>query len=294
MADKRTELLCTQADCHVHALLDGVWWKTAIDAHREGVNEAIVRRQLEASREAGLRYLRDGGDRWGAGELAAKLAGEYGIRYRTPCFPIYKQGHYGAFIGRGFETWDEYRALVEEVKTRGGPFVKLMISGLMDFEHYGQLTEEPLTAEEIHIMADIAHEAGFSVMAHANGDGAVRAAVEAGIESVEHGAYLTEDTLRLLAESETVWVPTLSTIGNLIGEGRFPDAVTKPLLEYQQKAVRFAAERGAKIACGSDAGAYAVRHGQGAKDELGWLRQALGTDADAVLDAGLAQIMLKF
>ena len=94
-------------------ILDGVYWKDAIAAHADGIQRALIKTRLKEYRRLGFSYLRDGGDRWGAGELAAKLAGEYGIRYRTPCFPIYKRGHYGAFIGRGFETWDEYRALVE-------------------------------------------------------------------------------------------------------------------------------------------------------------------------------------
>lgn len=283
-----------RADCHIHMLLDGVWWKDAIAAHADGVNETLVRQRLERYRELGYTYLRDGGDRWGVGELAAKLAPEYGICYRTPCFPIYKNGHYGSFIGRGFETRAKYRALIAEVRSRGGHFIKLMISGLMDFTRYGFLTEEPLEAETIRWMAEIAHEAGFAVMAHANGDGAVQAALEAGIDSVEHGAYLTEETLCKLAESDTVWVPTLATVGNLVHEGRFPDATVEPLLAYQTRAVAFAAGRGAKIACGSDAGAYAVPHGQGGLDETAWLRRALDGKTDEILNSGLDIIREKF
>ena len=238
--------------------------------------------------------MRDGGDRWGAGEFAAKIAGEYGICYRTPCFPIYKRGHYGSFIGRGYETLDEFRALVREVKERGGHFIKIMISGLMDFNHYGILTDTPMPADEVAAITDIAHEAGFAVMAHANGDAAVSAAIAAGIDSVEHGAYLTEETLHQLAESRTVWVPTLATIGNLVGEGRFPDEAVKPLLAYQEAAAAKAAALGAYLAPGSDAGAWAVPHGKGGLDEQHWLREALGSDADAVLERGAAEIRKRF
>lgn len=281
-------------DCHVHMLLDGGYWKNAIERHRERPDEAFIRKTLETYRDLGYTWLRDGGDRWGAGELAAKLAPEYGLQYRTPIFPIYREGHYGSFIGRGFETISDFKTLVREVRERGGHFIKIMISGLMDFEHYGVLTDEPMPRELVHELTEVAHDAGFAVMAHANGDAAVSAAIEAGIDSVEHGAYLMEETLCQLAESDTVWVPTLVTVGNLLRGGRFPDAVVEPLLEYQMNAVRFAADRGASIASGSDAGAYNVFHGQGGFDEMSLLSHAIGEKAELILGVGVEILQLKF
>ena len=119
-------------DCHIHMALDGSDWKAALARHKTAPDEAFIRATLKNYQALGFDFLRDGGDRWGAGEFAAKIAGEYGICYRTPCFPIYKRGHYGSFIGRGYETLDEFRALVREVKERSGHFIKIMISGLMD------------------------------------------------------------------------------------------------------------------------------------------------------------------
>ena len=281
-------------DCHIHMVLDGVNWKDAIARHKAAPQEALIRQTLECYQALGFSYLRDGGDRWGVCALAAGLAPEYGIRYRSPGFPIYKNGHYGSFIGRGFDSFAEYRALIREARAHGAQFIKLMISGLMDFDHYGVLTDEPLPPELIRDMIACAHDEGFSVMAHANGDGTVCAALAGGVDSIEHGAYLTDETLCRLAESHAVWVPTLVTIGNLIGCGRFPDTVLKPLLEYQMSAVQKAAALGAKIACGSDAGAYRVLHGQGGIDERALLRRAIGEDADTVLEAGNAAIMARF
>ena len=282
------------ADCHIHMVLDGGWWKDALARHAQTPDRELVRNTLKAYRESGFDFLRDGGDRWGVGELAAQLAEEEKITYRTPCFPIYKEGHYGSFIGRGYETPQQFRALVREVKSRGGHFIKIMISGLMDFHSYGVLTDTPMAADEVKRLADTAHEEGFSVMAHANGDAAVSAAAEAGIESVEHGAYLSEQTLYRLKEAGTVWVPTLSTVANLCGEGRFPDEVVTPLRKRQMDTVRRAAELGVLLAPGSDAGAWAVRHAQGGRDEYRWMRQAIGGGADAVLEKGIEAIRLRF
>ena len=281
-------------DCHIHMVLDGVYWKDAIARHKDAPQEALIRQTLERYRTLGFSYLRDGGDRWGVCGLAAGLAPEYGIRYRSPGFPIYKTGHYGSFIGRGFDDMPGYRTLVREAKRQGAHFIKIMISGLMDFNRYGILTGEALPAQEIRDMIAFAHDEGLPVMAHANGDDAVRAALSGGIDSVEHGAYLSDETLCQLAASNAVWVPTLVTIGNLIGCGRFPDKVLTSLLAYQMNAVKKAAAQGARIACGSDAGAYRVLHGQGGLDELALLRRAVGAQADAVLAAGNAALQARF
>ena len=284
-------MLC---DCHIHMVLDGVYWKDAIARHSERVQENWVREKLTAYQRQGIRYLRDGGDRWGVCSFAARLAPEYGIRYRTPGFPIHKNGHYGGFIGRGFDTLEEYRALVLEAKRSGADSIKIMISGLMDFTRLGVLTDAPLTPDEIREMIAIAHGEGLCVMAHANGDETVAAAIAAGADSVEHGAYLRLETLHLLAESQTVWVPTLVTIGNLIGCGRFPDTVLKPLLEGAMENVRTAAALGAYIAPGSDAGAFCVMHAQGTLDEYALLKRAIGSECGSVLSRGIERIQECF
>lgn len=281
-------------DCHIHMILDGVYYRAAIDHQKARPDEALIRARLADYAARGVRFLRDGGDAWDVGLTASRLAGEYGIRYRTPAFPICRKGHYGGFIGRGFSNLAEYRALVAEVRQKGGHFVKIMVSGLMDFDHFGVLTDTPCPLELARDLIAIAHDAGFSVMAHANGREAVSAALTAGVDSIEHGAYLDGETLAQLAESKAVWVPTLVTIGNLRGLGRFPDAVLEPLLALQQENVAKAASLGAYIALGTDAGAYAVYHGQAVAEEYALLRQALGEKTDEILRQGEQQIRSRF
>lgn len=263
-------------DLHIHMILDGVYYRAAIDAQKEHPLDGLVRARLSDYQARGVCLLRDGGDAWGVSLRARELAGEYGIDYRSPAFPIYRRGHYGAFIGRGFDTEDEYRALLDEAGEKRADFIKLMISGLIDFDHFGVLTEPGPEPQDIRRMIKLAHAAGFAVMAHANGDRAVTAALQAGVDSIEHGAYLSESVLLRMAQQRTLWVPTLSTIGNLIGSGRYPDAVLRRLLAQQQEAVRFVAARGGRIGLGSDAGAWHVMHGQAISDELGYLTAALG------------------
>lgn len=161
-----------------------------------------------------------------------------------------------------------YAALVRKARDDGADFIKVMISGLMDFDRFGVLTEDGYPAEEIRELVHIAHEEGFSVMAHANGARTVEAAAMAGVDSVEHGAYLDENALQAMQENGTVWVPTLSTIGNLRGKGRFSETDVQKILESALENVRTFAAMGGLIAPGTDAGAWAVPHGSLTEFEL--------------------------
>ena len=281
-------------DCHVHMLLDGAYYKSAIDAHRQRPDDTIIRRHLADYQRLGYTYLRDGGDRWGVGLRAAELAPEYGIRYVSPAFPIHKRGYYGGFIGEGFDTFSEYEALIRRAREQGGSFIKMMISGIMDFDCFGKLSCPGLPPDLIRDMIAAAHDLGLSVMAHANGAETVLAAVEAGVDSVEHGAYLRQETVLALAESDTVWVPTLSAIGNLLRGDRFDRGQVEKILHSAMENVTLCGEKGGYLAPGSDAGAWSVFHGQGGQDEGEWLRQALGAEANGILTRGTAQLRKKF
>ena len=279
-------------DCHMHMILDGLDWRAAIRRHELQPDDAFIHRVLERYQAQGFTYLRDGGDRWGAGKRARELAPAYGITYRTPLAPLCRAGHYGAFIGKKYENMKEFCQLVAETRSAGGDFIKIMISGLMDFDHFGVLTDEGRSPEEIREVIHIAHEEGFSVMVHANGARTVEYAAAAGVDSVEHGAYLDNDALAAMVEAGTVWVPTLSTIGNLRGTGRFDEGAVRAILASAMENVTKFAAMGGLIAPGTDAGAWAVPHG--VLTEYALLEEALGSGAEGILSAGAKRIMEKF
>ena len=248
-------------DCHMHMILDGQDWRAAIARHKERPDEEFLRKALKTYQEKGFVYLRDGGDRWGAGKRARELAPEYGITYRSPLANLCRKGHYGAFIGETYENMKEYADLVRQHRADGADFIKIMISGLMDFDRFGALTDEGQPADQIREIIHIAHEEGFAVMAHANGARTAEVAAVAGVDSVEHGAYLDADALQAMKENGTVWVPTLSTIGNLRGKGRFDEAAVQAILESALRNVDTFVAMGGLIAPGTDAGAWAVPQG---------------------------------
>ena len=276
-------------DCHMHMILDGVHWKDAIGRHKDAPDEGFIRQVLSAYRDAGYTYLRDGGDRWGAGKRARELAPEYGIVYRTPLSPLCKKGHYGGLIGECYVNFKEYAALVRKMRAQGADFIKIMISGLMDFDRFGVLSEEGMLEADIRELIHIAHEEGFAVMAHANGARTIEAAARAGVDSVEHGAYQDGDSLAAMEENGTIWVPTLSTVGNLRGKGRFDEGAVRAILESAQGNV--SRYRGL-IAPGSDAGAWQVFHGGRTEYEL--LEEALGERFDDAMEQGKRAMIDRF
>jgi len=278
-----------KADCHIHMVLDGVDWRQAITRHAIQPDETYIRQKLAIYRDLGYTYLRDGGDRWGVGAKARELAKDYGITYRTPLAPLIFAGHYGSFIGKTYENLKEYADLVVKTREAGGDFIKIMISGLMDFNRFGVLTEDSLLEAMIGELIHIAHEEGMAVMAHANGQSALFAAI-AGVDSVEHGAYLTGETLCAMVENGVVWVPTLSTVGNLRGTGRFSETDVERILESALINVEAYHRLGGILASGTDAGAWAVPHGS--TTEEGYFAMA-GVEENA-LAKGLSIIQTKF
>lgn len=283
-------------ECHAHIIMDGVNYRHAIDLHRNGPDDNVIREHLKIYQDRGITFVRDGGDALGVSARAKELAPEYGIDYRTPVFAIHKEGHYGSIVGKSFSTMPEFYKRVLEAKEQSADFIKIMTTGLLDFNAHGAITGTPLDATEVKEMVHIAHEEGMAVMSHTNGTYGVQAAVEAGVDSLEHGNYMNEESLTMLSESHTVWVPTLVTVRNLLGDGRYADETLKPIIETAEENVRKAFRLGVKVAPGSDAGAYRVLHGQGIQDEMQAFVQILGNEEKAYqwLMEGEMEIRKKF
>lgn len=283
-------------ECHAHIFMNGYDYRKAVEDHKETANEKLIRQCLQAYQEQGISFVREGGDPYGASSLAKRLAPEYGIDYRSPVFAIHKEGHYGAIVGRKFSDMKEFHRRVLEAAEEGADFIKIMTTGLLDFRNHGQVTGTPLDRNEVKEMVHIAHEEGFAVMSHTNGVYGVQAAVEAGVDSVEHGNYIDEETVSMLADSNTVWVPTLVTIRNLLGDGRYGDETVEPVIRRAEENLRTAFRKKAKVALGSDAGAYRVMHGTGICQEYQAFLKILG-DTDEVrnwIQDGETEIKRRF
>ena len=265
---------------HAHLFMNGYDYRKAVETHKGHIREDILRGYLEEYRKRGITFIRDGGDDLGVSSFVKNIAAEYGIDYRTPVFAIHKNGHYGSIVGKGFDTVKEYENLVREAKRQGADFIKLMVSGLVDFSKYGVITSTPLSRDEMKELFQFAHEEGMAVMVHANGAETVRNAAECGADSIEHGRYVDEEAIEAMAEANTIWVPTVVTVRNLIGCGRFPDEIVRKIYETDCRNIRFGKEKGVILALGSDAGAYMVPHGKGLEDEYRTFQDIFGASEE--------------
>ena len=115
-----------------------------------------------------------------------------------------------------------------------------------------------LTQAELDALVTAAHELRRKTAAHAHGNEGARRAVLAGIDSIEHGTFIDDATLRLMKEKGTYLVPTLS-VRSGIAESKFPPLVQAKAdlaLKAQDSLVRRALAIGVKIALGTDAAVY--------------------------------------
>lgn len=277
-------------ECHAHVIMDGRNYKAAVSLHKNHVQDSVIHKAFQAYEKAGIRFVRDGGDALGVSARARELAPLYGIDYRTPIFAIHKNGYYGGIVGHGFDTIEEYAALVSRVSAERGDFIKIMASGILDFNEFGKVSTPLQDPDLIHEMVSIAHEEGFAVMVHVNTPGQIRYALEAGCDSIEHGYYMDDTCRELLVKTGAVWVPTMATCASLRGCGRFNEEAVRKITDCHMKNVRLALEKGVHIAAGSDAGAYLVPHGTGLLDEVRFLKEAC--QGDPVLSAKLDQTLL--
>lgn len=123
------------------------------------------------------------------------------------------------------------------------------------------------TEEEIRAIVSTAKDYGFKVAAHAHGAEGMKRAVLAGVNSIEHGTYMSEEVMTLMKQKGTYLVPTIiagkSTADSAKKPGYYPDIVRAKALvvgNFIQATFAKAYKAGVKIAFGTDAGVYA--HGK--------------------------------
>ena len=102
----------------------------------------------------------------------------------------------------------------------------------------------------------------------------------------------TKELTELMVEAGTVWVPTLSAIGNLRGRGRFEEDAVERILGSAMENVQLFAALGGLLAPGTDAGAWSVPHGS--LTEYTLLETALGRGTREILNRGIQRIQRIF
>jgi imidazolonepropionase-like amidohydrolase len=164
---------------------------------------------------------------------------------------------------------DEVMKAVRHQIKHGARWIKICATaGVLSFE--GPVGAQQLAEAEMRAAVEEAARHGVRVAAHAHGAEGIRAAVEAGVASIEHGSVLTDETLALMRERGTYLVPT-TYLADAIDLDALPPPIrakAESILPQARDSVRRAIAAGVPIAYGTDAGVYP--HGLNAR-ELGVL-----------------------
>jgi imidazolonepropionase-like amidohydrolase len=165
---------------------------------------------------------------------------------------------------------EEARRAVRQRYKQGADLIKITATGgVLSLAGSGQNPQ--FVAEEIAAVVATARDYGFTVAVHAHGTEGMKRAVEAGVDSIEHGTFMTDEIMQLMKQRGTYYVPTISAgkwvAAKAAEEGYFPDVVRPkaatigPLIaETFARAHR----AGVKIAFGTDSGVSP--HGENARE----------------------------
>jgi imidazolonepropionase-like amidohydrolase len=236
-----------------------------IDAHVHIGNLRALRTALESgvttARSAGASYYADVGMR----ELVKQgavigpdiVASGYHVRTFVAEEAFFD--HPGlASLMRGVTTPDALRRVVEANLSRGVDWIKVNATeraGTPDTDPRKQM----FTEAELRVIVEAAAAKNIPVQAHAHGAEGALAAVKAGVRSIEHGTYLTDEALQLMATQGTYFDPTMEAMKDLTEVGGDYDNRDlmlrgRHMLPNLRDAIARAHKMGVKIVAGSDTG----------------------------------------
>lgn len=277
-------------DTHVHLMMDGrPNAESAIDdseatlAYRAAAN-------LRDALEAGVTTVRDLG---APASLAvdareAVAAGTIpGPRVQTAGQNVVMTGGHGHWFGREADGPEEVRKAVREQLKKGVDAVKCMATG--GVLTTGAQTGAPeLTPTELEALVDAASAKGVPTAAHCHGTQGIKNAVEAGIDSVEHGTFMDREAAAMMADRGTYWVPTLSALKGIVEhrDAGIPEQAMAKADEATDKMARaweHALAENVPIAMGTDAGTPFNYHADAAQ-ELAYMVE-YGLSPEGALEA---------
>ena len=183
-----------------------------------------------------------------------------GADFRTPDEEIDPCGHVGPFSNMSViaDGVDAIRRAAREELRRGATQIKLFASGGVVFPAEGHATRYEYSNEELKAAVEEAQARGTYVMAHVYTDEGVRRCLAAGVRSIEHANFVSEETVALMAEHGAFYVPTFISLVQRIesaGETHLPDAIMHNLertIARGKQVYRWARKHGVPIGLGTD------------------------------------------
>lgn len=256
-------------DAHVHLV-----WEGQPDPAQYTVTESPILTSYRAARSAwqnlagGVTTVRDVG---GPHNIPIELAKAVkqgilpGSRILAAGSGIAQTGGHGYFMCREADGFDEIRKAVREQVKAGADLIKLMCSGGA-YTQGESVQEMQFSAKEIHIAVQTAQAAGKKVAAHALPDLAVKTCLEAGVDTIEHAALMSDKSLSLFKRTGAFIVPTLApyylmaTQGTEHGVPEYAVTKSRQVMEQYIGSLRKVVSNGVNLALGTDAGSPQLPH----------------------------------
>lgn len=272
-------------EAHCHLFLDGgeLDFKARSEYLKLPLESMLqtARDNVKSNLASGVTLIRDAGDRYGVNhavreEFAAR--GE-GPLIRSPGLGLRRPKKYGAFMAQEVSSAEEIRAAIT-ARAKSADDLKILLTGIIDFEA-GAVTKPPqFDLESLNLIVAVAAEHGLKTFAHCSGLDGLELAVQAGVDSIEHGFFMEEGILDVMAEKGIAWVPTFSPVHfqwerpELAGWNENTIANLRRILDDHLHYVEMAYHKGVQLVAGSDAGSHGVRHGRALIDELDFFLEA--------------------
>jgi imidazolonepropionase-like amidohydrolase len=264
-----------------------------IDAHahlRDLTSARLVLASgVTTARSLGVDHFADVGIRElnhaGVADVPDVLAAGYHVRPRPADAFFLDVPQLADLMAGGVNGPESVRRMVRALIARGADEIKIMATeraGLPETDPRKRVYSE----EELAAAVDEARKAGRGVAAHAHGDEGAAAAVRAGVRTIEHGTYLSDETLALMKARGTCFVPTIATVIDLIDPGgNYDDPALsvrgRAMLPRVREAARRASRMGVKVIAGTDTD-YGPRSTRRLQDEMAELVQAGVSPMDAI------------
>ena len=250
-----------------------------IDAHVHIADASV----LAAVADAGVAAVRDAGLSDNAGCRSVQANGR--VRVVTAVWALYKEGGYGARFGAAVRTRDAIAHEIITLKNAGAGIIKAMASGMVSLKNPGTITPGGFERDELADIVSEASKLGLGVMAHANGEAAILACAEAGVLSIEHGFFMTERALDLMARKRVYWVPTVGALARAVDSGKTSadaQAFVRELVRSHLSMIAYAHAINAPLALGTDCVLPDSRYREVYDAELAYFEQA-GIERDEVM-----------
>jgi imidazolonepropionase-like amidohydrolase len=154
---------------------------------------------------------------------------------------------------------DQFRDAVRFAVKYGADVIKICATGGV-LSLGDEVDTSQLTQAEMNAIVDEAHRLRKKTAAHAHGDDGAQVAIRAGIDSIEHGSFLSEETLRMMVEKKVYFVPTLLAgeyvTGKAVARQYPPEIAAKAKAAITARSATFkkALQLGVRIAFGTDSG----------------------------------------